>query len=149
MLRKFILEDLEFPFDDQKLLLHEAIWLEKVTGVTARHIQMSFMQGGAIGIGAWLLLAARRNGHHLKWERIQNIDFGSDELQLEMIDPPTSAFEGEPDNDGDDEGQGAGESPDPSETSSSAPPDPSPTEAPTVKAARRSAKKSSSTSRTS
>lgn len=86
-MKRFVYKGREFDFDDSKLLLHEGIWWERVTGYTARQIQHSWANGGALGIACWLILAARRNGaHDVAFEQVLALDVNGDDHEFNLID---------------------------------------------------------------
>jgi len=62
----------EFPFDRSKLLNTEAIVLERVTGAKLKDIIADFNDNfGPLGVSAFLWLAMRRAGHHVRFEDLE------------------------------------------------------------------------------
>ena len=91
---KFILKGAgEFPFDPNKLLNTEAMLLEKVTGHRLGEIVEDFnARTGPLGLTAFLWLAMRRNGHHVKFAELE-FDFA--DIEYIRTDEDTASAEAE------------------------------------------------------
>lgn len=98
MLKVFHFDGLELDFDDSKLLMSEALWLEEITGKPIAEIEQSGQRGGMLALAAWLMLAGRRHGHHFKWERLMSANIGEGgDIRLEYVTPPAKSAEVTPD----------------------------------------------------
>ncbi|MBP2325324.1 hypothetical protein JOF56_005709 [Kibdelosporangium banguiense] len=98
---KFVLDDIDYPFDTDHLSNREVILLEKVTGASIGYLVDSFNSHGGTGRNAFFWLARRRLGEHVEYDEL---DYNYAALQF-IPDAP-----GEPDSE-----EPAEERPDPTE----------------------------------
>lgn len=62
----------EFTFDRRRLLNTEAILLERVTGAKTKDLIADFNDNfGPLGVTAFVWLAMRRAGHHVKYAELE------------------------------------------------------------------------------